>query len=444
MPVTAAIIAEYNPFHKGHAYQIRKTREITGADHIVVIMSGDYVQRGKPAVMDKYLRTRMALEGGADLLFELPLRYATASAADFAFGACSILDRLGCIDYLSFGSEEGNLDQLQKAAELFASEPPLFSQVLKREMKNGRPYPAARAAAWQEYTDEDPAFLSEPNNILGISYLMALKKLGSSIKPVTLQRLGKAYHDAALPDKGTYTSAAAMRAFLEKACTLQKNSGNSPAILCTDQNPDTNSDTDTDPDTGLYQALSAYIDAPDSRRILTDEIGRSYPISAEDFWPMIRYRLVMESDDLESYVDMTPALAARIRRQAYRAEGYEDLAEAVKTREITRTRIDRALLHLLLDIKKDKQPRETEQPAAVPSYVRLLGMKRSHSDLLSAMLDHKGIPILTKAMPDILQGQDLQDYMTEIRAADLYHAAVHMKYGGQAPLEELRRPLICL
>ena len=436
MAITAAIIAEYNPFHKGHAYQIAKTREITGADHFVVIMSGDYVQRGKPAIMDKYLRTRMALEGGADLVFELPLRWASASAADFAFGGCSILDRLGCIDYLSFGSEAGTLDRLNRAAELFSDEPPLFSQILKREMKNGRPYPAARAAAWQEYTGEDSSFLSEPNNILGISYLMALKKLGSTIRPVTVQRIGNSYHDTVPGQDGICMSAAAMRAFLRDSYEaasypLSSDGYAGSAAVHADL-------TDKQAKTNFYDALSSYIESPVSRSLLADEAGRSYPVSAEDFWPMLRYRLIMESGQLESYADMTPALAARIRKLESQAAGYEALADCLKTREITRSRIDRALLHLLLDIKRD------DPPMSLPPYVRLLGMKRDHADLLSEMLKGKGIPLLTKAMPENLQDQDLQIYMEEVRAADLYEAVVHMKYKGKAPQEELRRPLICL
>ena len=186
---TVGIIAEYNPFHNGHKYQIEKAKELTGADYCIVVMSGNFVQRGTPAFMDKYLRAKAALTCGADLVIELPVHYAAASAEYFASGAVAILDRLGVIDYLCFGSECGNIEILSDIADVLISESDEFKNVLKQRLKEGVAYPKARndaicAAAphLTEYLD----VLNYPNNILGLEYIKALKKRKSNIAPCTI------------------------------------------------------------------------------------------------------------------------------------------------------------------------------------------------------------------------------------------------------------------
>lgn len=141
----AGIIAEYNPFHKGHQYHIEETRKQTGADYVIAVMSGDYVQRGEPAIADKYMRTRMALSGGADLVIEMPVIYATASAEYFATAGIGILDRLGCVDYLSFGSEWADVEDYSSYATLFLEEPEEYRQILQEQLKRGKSFPEARA-----------------------------------------------------------------------------------------------------------------------------------------------------------------------------------------------------------------------------------------------------------------------------------------------------------
>ena len=167
------IIAEYNPFHNGHAYQIEQARLLTGCDFLVVVMSGDYVQRGAPAVFDKYTRARMALACGADLVLELPVACSCASAEFFASGAVSLLDGLGCVDFLCFGSESGNLQSLMEPARILAKESPVFQEALRRGLSLGLSFPAARKEAFRACAS-NPDILDLPNNILGIEYLKAL------------------------------------------------------------------------------------------------------------------------------------------------------------------------------------------------------------------------------------------------------------------------------
>ena len=185
----AAIICEYNPFHNGHRFHIGETRRKTGADAVVAIMSGNFVQRGDVAVFPKSLRAQTAIRGGADLVLELPVPFATGSAEFFAQGAVRTLDSLGIIDYLSFGAECNNAEKLLELAELFASEPPEFSDLIKLYSKDGLSFPAARAKAATEFAGADAEeILSSPNNILGIEYCKALLKLNSKIKPCVIER----------------------------------------------------------------------------------------------------------------------------------------------------------------------------------------------------------------------------------------------------------------
>jgi predicted nucleotidyltransferase len=182
-----AIISEYNPFHRGHEYQILQTRELLGADTgLICLMSGNFVQRGEPAIFDKHARAKAAVLCGADLVLELPLPYSISSAEGFGFGAVYLLDRLRCVDYLSFGSECGDISQLKSLAELFKR--PEMDGLIKRELKGGIPYARARQLAAESLAGNELSLLAERNNLLGIEYIKALIKLGSGIEPITVKR----------------------------------------------------------------------------------------------------------------------------------------------------------------------------------------------------------------------------------------------------------------
>ena len=178
------LIAEYNPFHNGHLYHIRKAKEITGADAVLVIMSGNYVQRGTPAIMPKHLRAQVALESGVAAVFELPVCYATGSAEYFATGAVSLLNHLGCVDALCFGSECGDYALLERIAGILTEEPDDYTFYLKEALRKGLSFPRARQQALSSYLKDENVdqVLDEPNNILGIEYIKALYQTGSLIK----------------------------------------------------------------------------------------------------------------------------------------------------------------------------------------------------------------------------------------------------------------------
>jgi predicted nucleotidyltransferase len=192
----AGIVAEYNPMHSGHLYHLRETRERCGADVVVAVMSGTFSQRGEPTIYDKWLRAGAAVKNGVDLVFELPFIYACNSAEYFGTGAVRILDGLGCVTHISFGSEVGDVGPLSDLAAFLADEPEAYREALKAQLEKGISFPRARQAAVAE-TYGNSQLLREPNNILAIEYLKGLRRIGSGITPVTIQRKGAGHHESA-------------------------------------------------------------------------------------------------------------------------------------------------------------------------------------------------------------------------------------------------------
>ncbi|MCL1789549.1 MAG: nucleotidyltransferase family protein [Oscillospiraceae bacterium] len=206
---TAAIVAEYNPFHDGHKYHIEQTRKLTGATHVVVVMSGNFTQRGDLAIIPKHKRAKSAIQNGADLVIELPVAFALSSAEQFAAGAVTLLNALGTVDILSFGSECGNIDLIQEAAGavVYAQTTDSFLNA----MNNGKTYPAALQSAVEEYyTDDVVDVLTHPNNTLAVEYIKALNESGASAKPFTIKRKG-AGHDEICEENSGFISASQIR-----------------------------------------------------------------------------------------------------------------------------------------------------------------------------------------------------------------------------------------
>lgn len=204
------VIAEYNPFHNGHIYMLQEIRK--SFDGIAAVMSGNFVQRGEPACADKWTRAKWAMDGGVDLIIELPVVYAVNTAERFAFGAVSLLDGLGCIDGICFGSEAGEIQPILAAAEMLEQEPAEVSGRLQEALRSGESFPAARQKAWDGLIDG--TLLSQPNNILAIEYIRALIRLKSTIKPMTIPRLHAGYHDR--EGRGGIASASGIRDMLRR------------------------------------------------------------------------------------------------------------------------------------------------------------------------------------------------------------------------------------
>lgn len=407
------LIAEYNPFHNGHQYHIEKAKEITGADTAIVIMSGDYVQRGTPAIMPKYMRAEMALKCGAGAVFELPVCYSTGSAEFFAMGAVSFLDSLGIVDSLCFGSESGDLAGLQNTADILYEEPEAFRNLLQENLKKGISFPAARQEALSTYmgNPDCAALLDNPNNILSIEYLKALKKLGSSIKPYTIRRQGSGYHNAELMPK--YSSATAIRSLL-----AYSGSAISTAPGGTFEN------------THFSNILSQLEDqVPGScLELLKDYHRVKYPIYQNDFSLLMKYKLLNKSsEDLTKYMDVSVDLANRISNQLNNFFNYKQFCELLKTKETTYTRINRALLHIMLGIKKSTV--EEYVKGGCHYYARLLGFRRDCEKILSNVVKSGRLPLLTSlydtdTIPEIGKRMLYHD----ILASNLYKSVITDKY----------------
>ncbi|WP_321533022.1 nucleotidyltransferase family protein [uncultured Desulfuromonas sp.] len=297
------LITEYNPFHTGHAYHARQARELSGAEVVVAVMSGHYVQRGEPALVDKWRRAEMALRHGVDVVIELPFPLACNSAPLFARGGVEILNAFApALDSLCFGSEQGELEPLQALARNWQERP--SDKADASHLRQGKTFPQARGESVSASTIAD-----QPNTILGVSYLRVLDDLNSTIQPFTIQRQGHGYHDAGL-DGGGFASATAIR--------QQMMQGNSIAGLVP----------------GVAETMLN--DAQQSGMIVDE--GRWFAMLAQAC-------LTLEEQDT-SYL-APPGWAERMLHAAVNARSYQELVDAIKARHLTRTRVQRILCHLL-------------------------------------------------------------------------------------------------
>ncbi len=403
----AAIIAEYNPLHGGHQYHIDQTRQKTDADYIITILSGDFVQRGLPAIEEKFTRAGKALEAGSDLVLELPLPYALSSAEGFAFGGVSLADQLGCVDYLSFGLEdEGNLEAIKELAQAMNVQQP-YQQVLKYTLQEGFSYPAAYAhAVAKAFPDVNTAFLTEKGNsntILALEYLRALNRLESTIVPVAVSRQGMPYLSGYEP-----AQASAM--------------------------PDAVS-SDTSSAHDLYPSASAL-----RAQLQTAAPSDSPLLFPYDFSSLLHYKLLsLTYEDLLQYRDMTPQLAHKTINALPEFRDYEQFANLLWTKDTTYSRICRELLYILLGIKKDTWDVHVQVP-----YARILGFRKSASSLLHQIREKAAIPLIPKLADaqSVLSGGALSLLDLEVRSSQIYDSVRCHKCDEQLPTEYQKQIVI--
>ncbi|WP_302759975.1 nucleotidyltransferase [Christensenella hongkongensis] len=349
----AGIIAEYNPFHMGHAHHISQTRQKTGADYIICVISGNFSQRGECMVYDKWTRAHSALLCGADLVLELPFLYATQSAEGFARGGVDVLNALGCIDYLSFGAENADTSALLDAAALLLEEPPEFSTALKEQLSCGVSFPSARAYALASFLPQHcESTFTGSNNILGIEYCKELLRIGSKISPFVLKREGNEYSSRMLSD--TYSSATAVRAAILHGRDYR---GHVPAKCLP-----------------LYQEACA--------------------VSPEAMFPHVIYALRMLGiNGLREIAEVAEGLEHKISACAKDVQSYDGLIHAIKSKRYTYTRIQRILLYALFGVTKQALACAMEEPL----YARVLGVRKKSMELLSLISRQTHIPLVTKA-----------------------------------------------
>ena len=387
------LITEYNPFHAGHLYHMQQARELTGADYCVVLMSGNFVQRGEPAIFDKYLRTKTALLAGADLVLEIPAAFSTASAHEFAAYGVALLSAIG-VDAVVFGSECGQIEILKQAAYALNHESAEFQERLRKGLKAGLTYPQARAKAL-EMEDTWASVLTSPNNILGIEYLRAAEDLHSPMEFYTISRKGSGYHEDTLAD-ASFPSASAIRGIIRNSLSKDKD---------------------------LLDILASHLPA-----VTHPAYTGAVPVFVDDFSELLN-AAVLQLQATFSIADLSPELAARLAKPPYFPLSFEERIQALKTRQLTYTRVSRALLHLVLGMREEDISRWKEEGYAL--YARILGFRRQSSPLLSCLHKKSSIPLITK-MADAAQNLSpsaLALLDQEVYASHLYQT-VRMKRSG--------------
>lgn len=390
----AFLVAEYNPFHNGHAYHIAETRQKSGADAVIAIMSGNFTQRGHPAVIDKYSRAEAAVRCGADCVVELPFPYATGAAPVFATGAVKIAGSLavpGAGYILSFGSESGNLSALTEAAKILADEPEAFKHALKQKLKSGISYASATAEALLEIGCEQAAkTISGSNDILAVEYLKTLSSV-KFLKPLAIKRKGGS----------EFETATKIRSIIE--------SGKIDELV-------------------PFLPLSSY-------EIITENIKGGSTPDTEILGSLILYKLrSMPLDELSQIFDVQEGLHNRLKEFGAPKGSLEELLAVISTKRYSRSHLNRILLHMLMDLTAAKME---QYKAAVP-YVKILALRESRKDILSGF-GQGAAHIITRSddcfsLPPILY--DI--YNIEKKASEIYALLMKNKYLRIQPQEKMR------
>lgn len=384
------IVAEYNPLHTGHVYQMNKARQISQADCIIVVMSGNFVQRGEPAVIDKYARTRAALKAGADIVIELPVYYALSSAENFARGAVLTLNEMKAAS-ICFGAETDNADRLAKISHAIISESPEYKAILNKALAEGLSYPAARQTALLEYLPECKDIISGSNNILAIEYIKAILGNNLNMTYYPVLREGAGYNDDT--DNAEFASAFGIR-----------------KMLMSDE----------------HDRLKTYLTP-----VMYEEISNSKncPLFPDDFSNIFNHKMLFLkqqcninhtdfAEKLAEYEDITAELANRFAAAFTGRDNIAEFAMKVKSKNIVYSRICRCIMHIILEIRKSMSDFYNNIP-----YIRLLGFNKTGQLYLGSIKKELDVPFITKAA----------DYKNELifdlACSDIYTQAVYEKYG---------------
>lgn len=352
------LVVEYNPFHNGHLYHLQKSKETVQADLTAAVMSGPFLQRGEPALVSKWERTKMALRGGVDLVAELPYAFAVQKAETFASGAVSILDALGCTD-LCFGSEEGDIEPFLYTEHLINQKREQYEAQIHSSMQTGSSYPQALSLAFKLISENGApaADLSQPNNILGYHYIKAIHDQHAAITPATIKRISAGYHEENLPE-GSIASATGIRKFLFQS--------------------------------GNRDTIKPYV--PQSTFALLDSAADPLK-NWENFFHLLKYTLLtMEKEELGAIYEIEEGIENRILSIIQEAASFHDFMEKLKTKRYTWTRLQRMCVHILTrSTKKSMLAFEGKS-----RYVRILGMSQKGQQYLNQYKKKMKLPLISK------------------------------------------------
>lgn len=444
------LVTEYNPFHNGHLYHLNKAMELTGADISVAVMSGDFVQRGEPAVLDKYTRTSMALNSGVNLVVELPVNYAVSSAESFAAGALKVLDYIKA-DSIAFGSESGDIERLSKLAHILCDNEDTLYKEISKYTANGISYAAARQKTVEKLTDKDTgAMLTSSNNILAVEYLKAIIKNNYAIKPYTVQRQGDSYNDTDI--RSEYASATALREnlkngmdkWLDRDCVA----GDTMYIITEDNNDKNNDIIDNNIiDVSEYIPVKAgLILSSNTNYIYPDDITEALFTRLLDILFASSYDKNVFIENVMQYPDVSKEIAGRLYKSAMdmitravpqgsgsKCDGvfsFGSLCEHIKTKEVPLSRIKRVLVRITLGLDKKHMQKYTDEP-----YIRVLGFDKKGQEYLSYIRKIVEVPLITKTA-------DYKELLLDdIHAANIYNMIVAGKYGVKEFGDFVRGPV---
>ena len=409
------LVTEYNPFHNGHLYHLNKAMELTGADISVAVMSGDFVQRGEPAVLDKYTRASMALNSGVNLVIELPVNYAVSSAESFAAGALKVLDYIKA-DIIAFGSESGDIERLSKLAYILCDNEDMLYKEISKCTANGISYAAARQKTVEKLTDKDTAaILTSSNNILAVEYLKAIIKNNYAIKPYTIKRQGDSYNDTDI--MSDYASATALRGNL-KADNISKYIPVKAGLILSSN---TNYIYPDDITEALFTRLLDILFASSYDKNVFIENVMKYP----DVNKEIAGRLYKSAMDMITRT--VPHGAGSKDNEAF---SFGSLCEHIKTKEVPLSRIKRALVRITLGLDKKHMEKYSNEP-----YIRVLGFDKKGQEYLSYIRKTVEVPLITKTA-------DYKEMLLDdIHAANIYNMIAAGKYGVKELGDYVKNPI---
>ena len=385
------IICEYNPLHNGHLYQMTQAREKSGADAVVCVMSGNYVQRGELAITDKWTRTGMALAAGADLVIELPTLFAMSGAQSFARAGVRLLLEAG-VDTISFGCESENLELLGKIAGILREEPEGYQRVLREKLDAGESFAVARSAALQqccaEQAEEVACILDQPGAILGIEYLAALAELGADKEVILIPRQGNGHRET--QGQGQYVSASTIRTALKSGQWL--------------------SEAMPEKVQSLWQEANS--------------LGKTMP-RQDVFTQQLYWRLAeFEVWQLQQTPEIGEGLENRILQCASQVKNWDDLVQEIVCKRYPAARIRRGLMNFCLGINQEVRYRAGWEEG--PSYTRILGIGPAGGAVLRRMKSEGTLPILTNPGAQLgeLSPVGRQLFAEEVKFTDYYMLAL--------------------
>jgi predicted nucleotidyltransferase len=375
----AGIIAEYNPMHNGHINHINLCKKSTKADAVVAVLSGNFVQRGTPAILDKWTRTKMALGNGVDLVLELPVIYSISSADFFARGAVGILNSIGVVSSLCFGSEYPDIDSIMKISGILSEEPLLYKEKLKYYLASGMDFPTARNFAIKEISPAGlSCYLEKPNSILGIEYCKSLIRSNSSISPYAVKREGGGHDDTTLDNN--FSSASSIRKYLKSGNGIEELKFHVPA--------------------NVFEELS-YLKNKGCNLL-----------DYNDMMPFIKYKYYTNKNTIKNLPDVSEGIENRIFNAIQNTADFEELVSLVKTKRYTYSRICRIITQFFIgfDFYDTLNLRKKDPP-----YARILGFNEKGKQILKSAKKSSSIPLITKVKTNQFDILDL-----EIQATNAY------------------------